>query len=253
MSKFKLSKLKLIAVSLLVCVVALAAGGSIAYFSDSKATTDVFSVGSVSVSLTQSAIKEDAQGNMILDPEKPKIEGGELNSPTLSQNGKIFPGKTIYKDPTITNVGDDDAWVCAKVIIEDGSKDIHKLFGYEGYNEIDVEGLLSGGLLDETVTVGAWNGIEDVCYNDRYAMVQVADRVNDKFEFYFFILTELKNGDAVTVFEEIFFDPIFDHSQMLELSELKITVQAFAVQKFGFDSCYNAMRTAFGTYFEKCQ
>ena len=80
MSKFKLSKLKLIAVSLLVCVVALAAGGSIAYFSDSKATTDVFSVGSVSVSLTQSAIKEDAQGNMILDPEKPKIEGGELSA-----------------------------------------------------------------------------------------------------------------------------------------------------------------------------
>ena len=157
---------------------------------------------------------------MIPDPEKPKIEGGELNSPTLSENGKIFPGKTIYKDPTITNVGDDDAWVCAKVIIEDGSKDIHKLFGYEGYNEIDVEGLLSGGLLDETVTVGAWNGIEDVCYNDHYAMVQVADRANDKFEFYFFILTEMKNGDAVTVFEEIFFDPIFDHSQMLELSEL---------------------------------
>lgn len=248
-----MTKLKLIAISLLVCVIALAAGGSLAYFSDAKETTDVFSIGSIYVSLTQAAVKEDAAGNMVEDTESPRIEGGELNSPTISNNGKIFPGKTVFKDPTIKNVGDDPAWICAKVIIEDGTKDLHKVFGYEGYNEIDVKGLLRGGLLDEAVSVGVWNGIEDVRYNENYAMVQIADRQNDKFEFYFFIQNAAEAGDEVTVFEQIFFDPLLDYAQMTELSELKITVQAFAVQKLGFADCYTAMRTAFSSYFEKCQ
>lgn len=248
-----MSKFKLIVISLLVCVIALAAGGSLAYFSDAKETTDVFTIGSISVSLTQAAIKEDAAGNMVEDTESPRIEGGNLSAPTVSNNGRIFPGKTIFKDPTITNVGEDDAWICAKVIIEDGSKDLHKIFGYEGYNEIDVEGLLAGGLLDENVSVGIWNGIEDVCYNENYAMVQVADRQNDKFEFYFFILGATEKGEKVTVFEQIFFDPMLEYEHMTELSELKITVQAFAVQKLGFTDCYTAMRTAFSSYFKKCQ
>ena len=253
MKKLKISKIKIIAISLLVCVVALTAGGSLAYFSDAKETTDVFSVGSITISLTQSAIKEDAAGNMVADPTSPRVEGGALNSPTEVNNGRIFPGKTIYKDPTIKNIGDDDAWVCAKVIINDGAKDIHKIFGTAGYDDIDIESLLTGGLLDETVSFGTWNGIEDVYYNDHYAMVEIPDRANDKYEFYFFILTPMSTNDEVIVFEQIYFDPILDHNQMTEFSQLKITVQAFATQKFGFDDCYTAMRSAFDSHFAKCQ
>ena len=163
--------------------------------------------------------------------------------------GRIFPGQTIAKDPTVKNTGEDSAYVCVKVIIEDGSRDIHKIFGYEGYDEIDIESLLGGGLLGERVHVGTWNGIADVCYNDNYAMVQVAVRVNDAYEFYFFILNPLEKGDEVTVFDTMIIDPMLSNTDMLELAELKITVQAFAVQQFGFDDCFSAMNGAFEDHF----
>ena len=248
-----MSRLKLIVILLLVCALAFAAGGTIAYFTDAKENVDVFTVGNIYITLTQTAVKADENGNLVADTESARIEGGELETPVVTNNGKLFPGQTIDKDPTIKNVGKDKAFVCAKVIIEDGSRDIHKLFGYEGYSEIDIEGLFAGGLLDEQVHVGTWNGIEDVCYNDNYAMVQVADRTNGKYEFYFFILEETKENDEIVIFEEIFVDPLFGNTEMIELSELKITVQAFAVQHFGFSDCYQAMRVAFGKHFENCK
>ena len=252
MQKFK-SKFKLIVIALLVCVVAVTASESIAYFSDAKESTDVFTVGNIYISLTQTAVKADSNGNLVADPTLDRIEGSDLGSPTVVNNGRIFPGQRIAKDPTIKNVGGDDAWICAKVIIEDGSKDIHKLYGYDGYDDIDVERILAGGLLDENVHVGTWNGIEDVCYNDNYAMVQVADRANDRYEFYFFVKNKMSNDEEVVIFEEVFIDPVIDNDGMHELAELKITVQAFAVQRFGFEDCYTAMRTVFEEHFNKCQ
>lgn len=248
-----MSKLKLIVILLLVCAVAFAAGGSIAYFTDAKENTDVFTVGNIYITLTQTAVKADENGNLVADTESERIEGNDLGTPTVTNNGKLFPGKTIAKDPTIKNVGNDDAWICAKVIIEDGSRDIHKLYGYEGYAEIDIEGLLVGGLLDEQVHVGVWNGMQDVCYNENYAMVQVADAVSGKYEFYFFILEKTEKDDEIVVFEQIFIDEFFGNEEMKELAELKITVQAFAVQSFGFSDCYKAMRTAFGDHFKDCK
>lgn len=247
-----MSKFKSIFILLAVFAIVLTVGGSIAYFSDAKESTSVFTVGSVYISLTEAEVKDDGRGNLIEDTAKDRINGADLGAATEVNYGRIFPGQTITKDPTIKNTGDDSAWVCAKVIIEDGSKDIHKLFGYEGYDEIDIESLLGGGLLDESVHVGRWNGIDDVCYNDRYAMVQVADKMNGKYEFYFFILDTMEKDEEVVIFDTLFIDPLFDNTEMLELSELRITVQAFAVQEFGFEDCINAMRGAFGTHFENC-
>ena len=253
MKKIK-SRLQLIVIALLICLVAATARETIAYFTDSKASTDVFTVGNVYITLTQTAFKTDADGNLVADPDKNRIEGSDLGNPTLVDNGRVFPGQRIAKDPTIKNVGGDDAWVCAKVIIEDGSKDIHKLYGYEGYNEIDIEAILAGGLLDdENEYTGVWNGFEDVKHTDDYAMVQIADRANDKYEFYFFMKNKMSKGDEVTIFEEVFVDPIIDNVGIHELAELKITVQAFAVQRFGFSDCYSAMRTVFEEHFKNCQ
>ena len=68
-------------------------------------------------------------------------------------------------------------------------------------------------------------------------------------KFYFFILNPLEKGDEVTVFDTMIIDPMLSNTDMLELAELRITVQAFAVQQFGFDDCFSAMNGAFEDHF----
>lgn len=249
---FKLKKRNMIAMLLATLVLIIAsAGGTIAYFSDSREMTNVFTAGNVYISLTEAAVKSDGYGNLIEDPDSPRVEGVAIDSTTdvYHNYGVLFPGKVMYKDPTITNTGDDSAWIAAKIIISDGVGDINKLFGYENQQEIDIRAMLSGGLLDSVVRVGSWNGMENVCYNDLHAMVQVSDAKKGVYEFYFFFNAALDEGESALIFDTMTIDPEFTNSQMQEMAELEITVQAFAVQTFGFRDCYTAMCRAFPEHF----
>ena len=253
---FKITKLNILALALMLCVAIIAAaGGTLAYFSDSKEMTNVFTVGNVYISLTEAAVKNDGTGNLVEDPEAPRVQGVALDSTANAYHdyGFLFPGKVMYKDPTITNVGSDDAWIAAKIILTDGNGNINNLYGYENSEQIDIRSLLSGALLDQSVHFGVWNGIEDVIYNDTYAMIQSANVQHGTYEFYFFIHASMESGDSVVLFDTMFIDPEFSNAQMQELGNLEITVQAFAVQTYGFDSCYEAMQVAFPEHFERAQ
>lgn len=221
--------------------------GSIAYFSDTESVEATLTAGSVSIELSEAAVKADSAGNLVEDPDKPRVMGSETT--TLRDYGVIYPGQSICKDPTIKNVGRNDAWVAAKITITDGAGNLLNVIGYPGFHAIDIEQLLAGALLDEKVHVGTWNGFENVCYNDRYAMVQIVDPNVDAYVFYFFILDEQHPGDELRIFESMQIPAYWSNEEMKELAELKIKVQAFGVQTFGFDSCYAAMKGAFADYF----
>lgn len=243
------SKYKLIALLLIAsAAIALATSGTIAFFTDFRESTGVFTAGSVYIELTEAAVKPDASGNLIEDTSRDRIEGVELSgsTPALHNYGVVFPGQTIHKDPTVKNVGSEDAWVAVKVIIEDGIGDINKLFTYgNGTDDIDIEHLLSGGLLDERVHVGTWCGYSGVCHNDNYAMLQSSSHRDGKYEFFFLMLKPMTSGESVEIFDTFFIDSYFGNEEMQEFRELKITVQAFAVQEYGFSSCLEAMCEAF--------
>ena len=248
-------KSNILVISLVVLVAVIAtAGGTIAYFSDNREMSNVFTAGNVYISLTEAAVKSDGRGNLVEDTEAPRVQGVAIDSDTdVKHNfGVLFPGKVMHKDPTIQNTGDDPAWIAAKIIITDGDGDINKLFGYQNSEEIDIRALLSGGVLDGTGTlhVGTWNGMENVCYDDAHAMVQVADAANGVYEFYFFFNKALVKDEKILLFDTMTVNHEFTNSDMQEFANLEITVQAFAVQTFGFDSCYTAMRTAFADHFE---
>ena len=253
---FKLTKLNILAIALVACIALVAvAGGSMAYFSDTREMTNVFTVGNVYISLTEAAVKNDGAGNLIEDTDAPRIEGVAIDSSEEVRHnyGMLFPGKVMHKDPTITNTGSDAAWIAAKIIITDGAGNINNLFGYENSEQIDIKSLLSGALIGESAHFGVWNGIENVRYNDHYAMIQVADVTNGVYEFYFYINEAMESGESVELFDTMFIDPEFSNEQMQELANLEITVQAFAVQTFGFDNCYTAMHKAFKDYFKDAQ
>ncbi len=254
MGIFTASKLKTIALfSILIAALSLAVSTSLALFTDVRETTGVFTAGNVYISLTEAAVKPDAEGNLVEDTSKDRVSGAEIaegGTPTVHNYGVVFPGQRIFKDPTVKNIGSESAWVAVKVIITDGGGDIHRLYSYsDDYDDIDIERLLEGRLLAEDVHVGEWNGIPDVCYNSNYAMIQVSSHRDGKYEFYFLMEKPLNSGDSVTVFDTLYIDDMFGNSEMLEFRELQVTVQAFAVQKFGFTSCFDAMINAFPTHF----
>ena len=249
-------KSNMLVISLLVLVAAIVTtGGSIAYFSDNKEMSNVFTAGNVYISLTEAAVKSDGFGNLIEDPDSPRVEGVAIDSNTEAEHnyGVLFPGKVMHKDPTVKNTGDDPAWIAAKVIFTDGEGNINRLLGYPNSEEIDIRAILSGGVLDGTpddvIHVGTWNGFENACYDSVHAMVQVADAANGVYEFYFFFNAALMMGEEIQLFNTMTVDPEFTNTDMQEFAHLEITVQAFAVQTFGFDDCYTAMCAAFPEHF----
>ena len=245
---------------LFMCMVSLAAlvgtsvGITVALFTASNTATGVFTIGNAYIELTESAVKEDIAGNLLPDPDSPRIQGADTTeggTPVIHNYGNIFPGQKIYKDPTVRNTGSSDAWIGVKVVFEDGAGDIHKLFKYNDYwDDIDIETMLSGGLLDEMVHVDDWMGNEFVCFNENYAMIQVSNHATGIYEFYFLMLKPLAPNETVTVFDTFSVHPQLDASQMQEFVDLKITIQAFGTHASGFESCYDAMVEAFPAHFK---
>ena len=254
MKRLKLKKLHIVAIVLVLSVAMIAAAGTtIAYFTDEREVTNVFTAGNVYISLTEAAVKSDGMGNLIEDTENPRVQGVSIDSTedAIHNYGTLYPGKTMYKDPTIKNTGDDPAWIAAKIIVTDGSGDINKLYGFENSEYIDILEMFSGGLFTQTMHVGVWKTFENAYYNDHFAMVQVPDAARGVYEFYIFVLDQCEKDEEVELFDTMTISGEFTNSDMQELRELEITVQAFAVQTFGFENAYFAMTGAFPEHFEK--
>ena len=221
---------------------------TIAYFSDSARTSATLTSGNVKIALSEAAVKQDESGNLVNDPDQPRIFGATEGA-VINDYGRVYPGMTICKDPTIKNTGNTQEWIAAKVTLTDGSGDLHKLIGYPGYEEVDIEKLLAGGLLDEHVDLEDWQGISDVCVGERYVMIQVANAAEGKYEFFFLMLQPVDVGEEVTIFDRVVFNSRWGGEQMQELADLKIHVQAYGVQTFQMEDCLQAMVSAFPDHF----
>ena len=249
MNERKIIKFNLYVSFVLLCIlIVVLVATTVAYFSRSKQVTNTFTAGSVDIVLSEAAVKRTDSGDLVEDSSQKRILGGA--DATIKDYGRVYPGQSIFKDPTIINTGSNSEWIAAKVILTDGKGNLTKIMGYEGYEDIDIEILLSGGLLDETVHFGMWNGIKDVCHNDRCAMIQVADAQEGTYEFFFLMLEPIKPGESVVVFDHVTFPEEWTNKEMQELSELTIHVQAFGVQLTDFNNCLEATTTAFPEHFK---
>lgn len=89
-----MNKKKILVLAVSVCLVAiLAIGGTLAYFTDTDAKTNTFTVGNVDITLTE-----------------PNWEGtGSQDAP------EVYPGEPLAKDPTVENTGANPCFVRIKV------------------------------------------------------------------------------------------------------------------------------------------
>ena len=242
MNKLKFNLIS--SVVLLVVFTLLLVGTTIAYFSDvAKTPTNVMTAGNVNISLTEAAVKPDAVGNLIEDTTRPRVSGDDL----LEHNyGRIYPSQTIHKDPKVENTGSEDAWIAMKVTVHDGVGDLTKVLGYGTVDGIDIRELLKGGTFsEEDLQFGSWNGFEDVIYTDNFAMIQVPNGAESHFDFYVFYLKPFKTGEYAVLFDTLAVPSHWGNTEMQELVNLRIDIEAFAVQKFNLSGCFEAMTTAF--------
>ena len=234
---------------LLVVMIVFFVGTTIAYFTARKNISATLTSGNVELVLSEAAVKSDGT-NLVVDPEKPRIFGGDGES-VINDYGTVYPGQYLHKDPTITNTGDNVEWIAAKVTLNEGHGDLSRVMGSGVFEGIDIKKLLSGGLIDsDNLYFGTWNSIDNVYYNDEFAMVQIANTVERKYEFYFFILDPVKVGDSIVLFERVEFQKEWTRTEMQEFDNLKINVHAYGVQTTSLQDCFTAMTEAFPTHFE---
>jgi len=87
-------------IAAIVLLLVFVVGGSVAYFTDTESVTNTFTIGDVDITLTEPSWDEtDDNNNDIPDAAESRT-----------------PGQVVDKDPTITNVGTNDAFVFAKVV-----------------------------------------------------------------------------------------------------------------------------------------
>ena len=152
-------KKKVLSVFLVVALIAITAMGTLAYFTDTDDAENVFTVGNVSIDLTE-----------------PNWEGeGKEDAP------EVYPGEALAKDPTVTNDGANPCFVRVKVEGLDclGENNvITTRYKYvDGYNTTD------------------WELYEGYYY---YKGVLAVDEVTNPVFDQIVIPTGLTNGDGTT-------------------------------------------------------
>ncbi len=90
---------KKVMIAAIVLGLVLSIGGILAFFTDQETATNVFTIGNVDITLTE--------------PNWVTTDSDSDNVPDAAQ-GRM-PGQTVAKDPTITNVGDNNAYVFMEV------------------------------------------------------------------------------------------------------------------------------------------
>lgn len=250
-------KKKIFAIVLCVAMLAIAVvGGTMAYFTDNKEQTNTFTSGKVEITLDEAAVVKNDAGDLVRDGEN-RISAA---TPVITHYGKLYPSQSVCKDPTITvAAGSEDTYIAAKVIVTNGNEDgdLYGLIPMNGATLLEINNILSGGLLSEedVVLKEPYNGLSPVFGNDEFSIYQVRKDAHT-YVFYIFMEDVKKANDKVVLFDEIVIPEDWDNEQMAYLKNLSINVEAYAVQAHGFthleknsnvdSACFEAIKAAFG-------
>ncbi|MBR5560619.1 MAG: SipW-dependent-type signal peptide-containing protein [Clostridia bacterium] len=235
-----MNKRKILSLALGLCMVAiLAVGGTLAYFTDTDTQTNTFTAGKVGINLDEAVVKADENDNLVADGDKRTED---------AQSYKLHPNMTITKDPTITVDADSDNAYVAAVVTVKGN--IYDLIGVEGYDNIDITKLASGGLVSETSEQKTdWNGLSMVYETENSVIYQVADKANNTWTLYVFVKPEKVAGAKTVLFDTLTIPESWNNTEMALINNMTIKVDAYAAQVDGFADCFDAMTTAFDTVF----
>lgn len=201
-------KKKLTALALVIVMVAmLFTGLTMAYFTDNEEVTNVFTVGSIEI---------DVYEHDIDDPSK-EVEENFYKD--------VVPGKPYPKDPTIENVGDNDAYARMKVTVPlDVFNAISKVEG------ADLSKIFNG--YDENL----WDRVQIVEDTDNNTVTYVYNYANEETE------GILKADAKAKLFTEFKLPEKLTQEVMADWDAFYIKVVGEAIQAEGFDSAEAAFK-----------
>lgn len=116
----------LVAAIAVMLVAALVVGGTLAYFTDTKTADNTFTMGNVAITLDEKNANPDAPTG-----------SGRVTENTYN----VYPGKIVDKDPTVTNVGSNDAWIRAKIVVKANMEQLNQLGLIDAANDATGEKL----------------------------------------------------------------------------------------------------------------
>ena len=235
----KSTKKKLIAIGIcFVILVASILSNTIAYFTDDEEVSNTFTSGNVEITLTESKATLDNLNRVTVDNNE-RVSGNQ-------DFGTLYPSQSFTKDPTITNVSTEAAYIAAKVIVSDGAGDLRQIIASAGTG-IDIERILSGGLLATYDVTENKTEVASKLATEDYVIYQEVK--NGNYVFYFFVKDAVAVNGTVELFETFSVPNEWDNEQMDQLKKLTIDVKAYGVQTFGFNSALEALEAAFSDEF----
>ena len=206
----KLSRKFLLTLTCAVLLVVGTALGTLAYFADTDADTNVFTVGKVYIALDEADV-DGSQTDPTLDEDKKPVEPARDKKNVYH----LIPGSTYTKDPTVHVLANSsDCWVYVKV--DNGLSEI------EGVPTVADQMKAKGWeLISGTTNIYA--------YKD---MVPQSETQTDLVVFESFTI----RGDDV------------DNAEIAKYADKEISVIAYAIQADGFDTAQIAWETANGAF-----
>ena len=207
-------------------LVAASVMGTMAYLQDQDTVTNTFTVGQVDLTLDEADVKTD--GTYVTDHDS-RVTKNEYH---------LIPGRTYYKDPTVTIIGgSEDCYVRMRVEVQniDNLKTVFPQSTYPDYYGTDNVFLLQN-------LVGGWDSTVWL-YND-YNQEENSTTGVYEFRFVGNDTENPGNGIVVKKDENTVLDDLFEtitipgegvtNSNIGDLAEVKIVVTAHAIQADGF-------------------
>lgn len=227
-------KKRIFTVALVVALLATCFAGTYAYLTDTDEQTNTFTAGNVYISMDEAIVeKDETTGNLVATGKRTDKD----------QEYHLFPGMTVTKDPTIYVEESEPAYVAAKITV---TGDLYALIGVEGYDNIDIHKLASGGLITPNATQETgWNGLSMVYKTDACVIYQEANKASNTWVLYIFMNGPQAVGTEIELFNTLTIPAEWDNAEMTKINGMEIHVQAFATQTSGFEDCFEAITKAF--------
>lgn len=206
------------ALLLSLCAVLLVAAsvlGTMAYLTDTQVVTNTFTVGAVAITLDETDVNE---------------YGVEESEDRVSANSyKLIPGHTYIKDPTVTvNAGSEDAYVRMIVTVENIDQLKQALPNSD--NTTKYYGTDNTFLLQ--MLCGGWN--PDIWQYEGYNESSDVKTGNYEFRYYQAVAKSSNATVLDDLFETITVPGEIDKDHITYLKDVKIVVNAHAIQADGF-------------------
>lgn len=225
-------KRKALLISLSVALVALMAlGFTLAYFTDTEDVSNTFTVGNVEITLDEAKVKKDTSENMVN-----YVADGTDRVASNSYEG-LVPGSRVLKDPSITNVGSNAAYI--RVTIKFNNQDeIYNALGNTPAGMADVvNNLISTGFSYQC----AWKLGSDGTYGSDSGTADYSGVLNKNEKIFVLYFTNpLAAGTSITLFDGLKVPTSFDNDDMEMFKNLDISITADAIQAEGFNSVSDA-------------